>query len=150
MDLKNLFLNKELIYLDTCIFIFYFEANLKYADLCENIFENIEKNKIKIIASPLMLTELMVYPLKNQQTKIADKWLNFFKTCAWLEFKELTPQTALTAATIRANQNLKTPDSIHLATAIENNCQLFITNDLKYKELEELQILCLDDMLENY
>ena len=33
------------------------------------------------------------------------------------------------ATLLRANSNLKTPDALHLATAIETNCDEFWTND---------------------
>lgn len=48
---------------------------------------------------------------------------------------------------LRVNYNLKTPDAIHLATAIEHKADVFITNDKQLKKVKEIAILYLGDYL---
>lgn len=143
--LTNLLKDKKQVYLDTSIFIYYFQNHPQYADFCEQIFDFIENNNVMILLSPLVLTELLVDPYRKKEITISQDWVNYFKSSPQIKFMELTPEVALFAAYLRANYNLKTPDSLHLATAIENKCELFITNDLKLKRVQEIKVVCLGD-----
>ena len=51
------------------------------------------------------------------------------------------------AASLRANNSLKTPDAIHAATAMAVNCDLFITNDRGFRNLAELPVVILTEVL---
>ena len=59
-----------------------------------------------------------------------------------IETLDLDIEIAKRASGLRANYNIKTPDSIQLATAIESSCDYFITNDkkLRIKEIETVMI----------
>ena len=46
---------------------------------------------------------------------------------------------------IHTNSRLKTPDALHVATAVHAECSLFITNDDDFRRVEALPILILDD-----
>jgi predicted nucleic acid-binding protein len=50
------------------------------------------------------------------------------------------------SADLRAHYNLRTPDAIHVATAIEGQCDAFLTNDLGIKQVTEVRILVLDEL----
>jgi predicted nucleic acid-binding protein len=45
------------------------------------------------------------------------------------------------AAELRARYNLKTPDALQVATAIETGCNAFLTSDMRLKRITELRIL---------
>jgi len=51
------------------------------------------------------------------------------------------------AAEIRAQYQYRTPDAIQLATGLEHDATLFITNDKRLKNFLELTVLVLDDFL---
>jgi predicted nucleic acid-binding protein len=53
------------------------------------------------------------------------------------------------AANLRATTNPKTPDAIHAATAISVNCDLFITNDKGFRNLSNLSVIILSEILES-
>jgi predicted nucleic acid-binding protein len=55
-------------------------------------------------------------------------------------------QTAVRATDLRAKYNLRTPDAIHMATALELGCELFLTNDNGLKRVSEIQVLILDEV----
>ncbi|WP_296621566.1 PIN domain-containing protein [Marivirga sp.] len=50
------------------------------------------------------------------------------------------------AANLRANYNIKTPDSIQIATAIEKNADFFFTNDKNLSRVNEIEVLTLEDI----
>jgi predicted nucleic acid-binding protein len=53
----------------------------------------------------------------------------------------------LQAAQIRAKYNFKTPDAIFIATAIEEGAEVFITNDIRLKKMDEINCIVLSDYL---
>lgn len=51
-----------------------------------------------------------------------------------------------TAARLRATYNLKTPDSIQLATSIEADADCFLTNDVKLRAVKDLVVVTVDEL----
>ncbi|MZH46407.1 MAG: type II toxin-antitoxin system VapC family toxin [Nitrospinae bacterium] len=60
-----------------------------------------------------------------------------------LTWIDMSLEIADLGAQLRARYNLKTPDSILLATAIHSEASGFIGNDSKFKKVTELDILML-------
>jgi predicted nucleic acid-binding protein len=57
---------------------------------------------------------------------------------------ELLPHkrsTFETAALLRANYKIKLPDALHIATAIENHIEVFLTNDREIPSIPEITVL---------
>ena len=52
------------------------------------------------------------------------------------------------AATLRAQTNLKTPDAIHAATALNKGCTVFLTNDAALRKVPGLSTVVLKDVLD--
>jgi predicted nucleic acid-binding protein len=52
------------------------------------------------------------------------------------------------AARLRASSpGLHTPDAIHLATAMDASCEVFLTNDRRMKAAAPPAVISLDDLL---
>jgi len=51
------------------------------------------------------------------------------------------------AARLRATTNLKTPDAIHAATALNNVCTLFLTNDSQFRNVAGLPVVVVREVL---
>ena len=47
---------------------------------------------------------------------------------------------------MRARYNLRTPDALHVATAVPAGCDAMLTNDAQLKRVQELSILVLDEL----
>jgi predicted nucleic acid-binding protein len=57
-------------------------------------------------------------------------------------------RSLLVAATkLRVKYKLKTPDAIHVATALSINCNRFITNDKGFRNIAGLPTLILSELL---
>ena len=141
--------NQKELYFDTSIFIYYFQNDKKYSPVIDTIFSYLEKKKIKICISTLLLTELLVEPYKKQKLEIAEKWLDYLKTSNLVSILDVTPQIAINAAFLRAKYNIKTPDSIHLGTALNSQSfsSIFITNDKELKRVKEIKVFYLNDLI---
>ena len=80
------------------------------------------------IVSTVALTEFLTRPKARQSTAIRGAFETFFSS-AEIALVPVTAAIAIRAAEIRSNIGLKTPDAIHLATAIERFATMFVTTD---------------------
>ncbi|MBA1336031.1 MAG: hypothetical protein HPY66_1852 [Firmicutes bacterium] len=68
----------------------------------------------------------------------------FFRAFPNLLIKDVTQNVSVSAAKLRARHNLKTPDAIFIATAIEENAEAFITNDTRLNNVNNLNAMIID------
>jgi len=52
------------------------------------------------------------------------------------------------AARMRAKYQLKTPDAIHVASALGSQCDTMIGNDQNFKKVKEIHYIHLDQFVE--
>nr|HMS41138.1 type II toxin-antitoxin system VapC family toxin [Pyrinomonadaceae bacterium] len=77
--------------------------------------------------SPLTEMECLIMLLRQENELLITKFENWFRT---VEVLPLESEVFRNAAQLRADFNsLKTPDALHLATALHHNCDEFWTND---------------------
>lgn len=50
------------------------------------------------------------------------------------------------AADLRARYNLRTPDAVQIATAIDTGCDAFLTNDIALKRVTEICVIVLSEL----
>lgn len=136
MELKN----AKSIYLDSNCLIYYFENNSKYAQKVEDIFNLSIQNNIKLITCNLSLMELLVLPIKLKNKRIIKLYKNLDKHIPNFTFANVDEKTFVKAAEIRATTNFRSPDSIHLASSIVNNCDTFVTSDKQLQGFNQVKI----------
>ena len=135
----------HVVALDTCIWIYHFAENPDYLSLTTALLDEISHGK-PAVGSEITLLEVLVRPLQLDQQDIADEYqalLTHFPN-----FKLLLPNRdiLLQAAALRARYKLRTPDAIIIATAVLSGAGLIITNDLNWKRVEAIDVLCLDEL----
>lgn len=92
------------------------------------------------------MTEVLTRPLKLNNTKLAAEYRDILLYGGQFRLVPVTEGIAETAAQLRARYNLRTPDAIHVATALENGCDAFLTNDKGIQRVAEIRTLVLDDL----
>jgi len=129
------------IYIDTNLFIYYFENNPKYTSKVESIFEeSIDKN-IQLISSELLYLELLVLPNKERNNKILNLYKNIEDYMPSLKLINISKEILIGASEIRARYNYRSPDSIHLATAKVEKCKYFYGADKNLKSFKDVEIV---------
>ncbi len=112
--------------LDTNVFLSVKNKEDGY-EYCEKIINFIEDKQIDGILSTIVLIEVLVGFYQNSEKDEADR----FSSSAMLSY-DIIPvnlDIAQKAAQIRAQHNIKLPDAIISASAINSKSEFFITND---------------------
>lgn len=117
-----------LICLDSNVFIAALSSDETHSDTAQQIILALQANQLQVVYSTIVLGEVL-----GGSTWTADRLYidDFF---ASLENTELVPVTAAVARQagilrLSAGSKLKLPDAIHLATALDQKADVFITND---------------------
>ena len=134
------------IFVDTAPFIYALESNIKYSAKVQNMFAYYYNSFTPLFTSFLTFTEYCVVPYKeNNLRKITD--FESFISDAEIKILGLTKEIAEYASFIRAKyQGIKAMDALQLASAIQNHCDVFLTNDKQLRQVEEIKILLVDDL----
>lgn len=134
------------IYLDTQVIIYTVEANPNYYSLLQPLWLKFQTGEIELMTSELTLLETLVFPLKNANTILVSDYEQLLLSSD-IQLVPITQSVLRTAANLRANTHLKTPDAIHAATAIREGCTLFLTNDNGFRNVPNLSVVILSDVL---
>jgi predicted nucleic acid-binding protein len=136
-----------LLSLDTNALIYFVERHPRYHSLCDPVFESIENGGLKAVTSTLTLLEILVQPYRKKLDDLVLKFFALLTTYPNLKWVGLDADIADTAARLRADHRLKTPDAIQAATAICSGATGFLCNDAVFKRVKELDCLLLDECL---
>ncbi|MCO5248162.1 MAG: PIN domain-containing protein [Chitinophagales bacterium] len=72
---------------------------------------------------------------------------NILTTAPSIELYDVSSKVADQAAQLRAKYNLRTPDSIQLATCLEVGADYFLTNDHRLKIVSEIDVITMNDLI---
>lgn len=87
-----------------------------------------------------------MHPLKHGDESLAHEYNDVLLSSPYIFTIPVTPATAQAAAELRAASSLKTPDAIHLATAINHHADSFLTNDRDFGDIQGLEVLKVRDL----
>ncbi len=128
------------IYLDANSIIYLVEAvNPFHATVAARLLSHRTNPESHIVTSRLSLLECRIQPLRNADTRLLAKYTAFF-TMERLIISEVTADIIERATDLRVRYNFKTPDAIHLATAIEEKSDLFLTGDKALARCVEVNV----------
>lgn len=146
MRLTEALKNVAVLAFDTAPIIYFVEANPNYDALVTTIFERVESNDVTGITSVISLCEVLVHPIRNQNANLQERYREILQHSPSFYTKQISSSIAETDAELRAKYNLRTPDALQIATALENRCDAFLCNDKNLKRVTELKILILDEL----
>jgi predicted nucleic acid-binding protein len=134
------------LYIEAAPLIYYVEENETYADQMDLIVAYLENTPAEAVSSVITLTEVLTHPLRLDKTELVRQYRDILLNSESFRLVPVDAAIAETAANLRAQYNLRTPDALHIATAVASDCDAFLTNDLAIKRVTELRILILDDL----
>jgi predicted nucleic acid-binding protein len=131
---------------DTAPMIYFIERHSIYVSLVRVVMRQIANGDLVGVASVLVLTEVLVSPLKTDDDAPIKRYEAVLANSKDFQLVSINSVIARRAAELRATYNLKTPDALHIASAIVSGCDAFLTNDKGLQRVKETSILLLDDL----
>jgi predicted nucleic acid-binding protein len=139
-------LKGKAIFLDTAPLIYFIEGHSEFQKSLNLLFSLIDKGEILAITSTITLLEVLVKPLRENRLDLVDKYNEILTSSKGLDICDLNISVAKEAANLRSKYNLKTPDSIQIATAKVYSTDYFITNDQQLKSITDINGLVISDL----
>jgi len=133
---------------DTMIFIYHFEDHPLFAPLTEPLFEAVDRGDLSAEVSVLLAGGVLAAAKKAANNEILLRYRHIFSEFPNLTLHDADMQVMEKMSDLRVAYGLKTPDAIHMATALLNGAQAFVTNDAGLKRVNELDVLVLEDYVE--
>ena len=137
------------VLLDTSVLIYYLEDIEPYYLLSEEIFNEINDEKIKGFLSAISVTEFVTKPFADGNVTAVERFKQFLSLLS-IQVLTVTYEIAERAGELRSQYpSIRTPDALIVATALESGCDVFVTNDKNLKKLEEhgLTVIVLEDFV---
>lgn len=132
------------IALDTSLFIYLVERHPTFFPKVEPVFRELDAGTVKGIASVLTLLEVLVRPIEVGAIALANEFRDVVSAAPNLDLVVVDTNISELAAKIRAAHRFRTPDAIHLATAVHANADAFVTNDTRLASFTDLRVVTLD------
>jgi uncharacterized protein len=129
------------VYFDANVFIYLIEGYPTLETSLRDIRDSIFHGESNICTSELTLCEVLVPAFRANNTALLALYREFIEESGAFELIQTTRETYVRASLLRAQLGLKTPDAIHLATAIECGCKAFLSNDKQLKGTKEIEML---------
>src|SRR5262249_10392404 len=134
------------VYVDTNVVIYLVERIEPYLSASAPLWDALEAGTQTVVTSQLTLLEVLVKPLREGNAVVADLFRNILLSTAGLSCLPITRGILATAPQVRAQYNLKTPDAIHAATALDARSALFVTNDAAFRRVPGLNVAVLAEV----
>ena len=143
MELIDILKNKT-IYFDSNIFIYLLEGSDEFFVLLSDIQTLIENKDIRVFSSALVYTELIPPHAKQKNNKGIEHTIEFLNS---FNIVEPSKEILIHAGILRGETGMKTPDAIHVTTAIASACDIFLTNDKNIRTPKGLDKVTFSDYL---
>lgn len=137
---------EKIIAIDTPILIYLLQEDPHYYSDVRQLFEMIEKGQMKALFSIIGMIELFTGVLKKGRNDLVRDYKLLLSDLPHFEIYSIDETIVDLAAQLRAKNELKTPDAIHIATAIAKGADYFLTNDRRLKKIKEIKIITLNDI----
>lgn len=139
-------LQGHVVGLDTAPLIYLIEQNETYLRNVRAFFQAMSQGEFQVVTSTLTLTEVLVHPLRSGRLELAHQYREILLDQANLSIVPVSVAIAEVASELRATRNLRTPDAIQIATAIQENATFFLTNDVRLTAVPDVTVLVLDNL----
>lgn len=124
--------------LDTVVFVYFLEQHPAHYSKAKQLFQRIESGDMTGVISTLVFAELLVPAYRANDVERAETLLLLLTTFPNLQVAPLSAQISAEAARLRALHGMRTPDAIHVATALQMGVSGIVTNDKAFLRLAGL------------
>jgi predicted nucleic acid-binding protein len=132
-------------YIDTNIFIYFFNKDPKYFALASNLLQKCADREILGTVSQLVVAEILVLPYREKNFEAIARIKTFFDQNNFLQVSEHRAGFMEESAMIAGEKNLKLMDAMHWHAAVSSQCEFFISNDIAFKSMGPIEVVHLSE-----
>jgi predicted nucleic acid-binding protein len=129
------------IYLDSAPIIYLVEHVAPYEQQILALLQSTDA----LVTSELARLECRVKPIRGNDMDTLHDYDVFFQS-AFAKIVSLSSEVVDLATDIRASYNFSVADSIHLASALLAQCDLFVTSDLQIARYNQITVVVLSSL----
>lgn len=134
------------VYLDACTIIYLVEAASPFHEIARTrIVGLLRDQRSLLMTSHLSRLECRVGPLRARDSALLERYEQFFSRRR-VTIAEVSGSVIDLATDLRVKYELRTPDAIHLATALVETSDVFVTGDKTFARCGEIHIEVLTDI----
>lgn len=132
--------------IDSMVLIYHFEDHPRFGASAASLLHAAEEDRCRIVVSVLARLEVLVAPKRQGREDLCRRYREMFEGFPNLTVVAVDAEVVELAADLRAEHALRTPDAIHLATALHLAADAFVTEDRRHfpDEIRGLPILTLE------
>jgi uncharacterized protein len=131
---------------DSMVFVYHFEAHEPFGPAAGRLLQAAEEGRCHLVCSILTLLEVLVVPKRRGEAELCQRYREMFESFPNLTVLAMDAGIAEIASDLRAAHNLRTPDAIHLATALRMEADAFVTEDDRLRKSEAFRMLPLNEV----
>ena len=133
------------VFLDTAPIIYYLQKDKNFFEKTKEILLDLISNDAKLVTSDITTEEYCVYPLRNGETNLIEKFDSFIEQLQ-IEVVHTTEPLAKNAAMIRAEYpGFKAMDALQIASAQYSDCEVFLTNDKQLRHFKNIKVVTVEE-----
>lgn len=135
------------VYIDVNVFIYLLEGVEPWASSVQKMLLGMEAGNWQAVTSELSLAESLVRPFQLDRQDLVQLYKAALSPRDHLSVVPVDASTLVSAARLRAKHGFKLPDAIHAATALEQGCTAFLTNDTGFRRTPGIQCVLLSELV---
>ena len=128
------------VYVDTNVFIYFVEFENSLGDTAREWLDAVTATGRPIVVSRLTLLECIGKPAKDDDQELVQLYRSTLTKSPEIEMVELETHILESAALKGGKLGLKLLDAIHYFTALHLGCDLFLTNDARFRSTPDMRV----------
>jgi len=128
------------VYIDTNVFIYFLEFDDDLHRLARARIASFREAGVEIVISRLTFLECIYGASKAGDTAVVDLYRSMLTRNPAIGLIEMTSDILERAALNGGSLGLRLADAIHYFTALHCGCDLFLTNDRRFKLARSMQV----------
>jgi predicted nucleic acid-binding protein len=121
---------------DSMVLIYHFESHERFGRPAAALLSAAEEDRCRLVVSILGRLEVLVAPKRHGREDLCRRYSEVFEAFPNLTVAPVDAMVVEVASDLRAAHNLRTPDAIHLATAVDRGAGAFVTEDERHYPAE--------------
>ena len=125
---------------DTVIFIYLLEDRGARAERAERLLKDVEQGEAEAVFSSIGVVEILTGPKRLGREDLVARYKEYLAHFPHLTIAGINERIVDFASDLRARYRIRTPDAIHIATALDFGAEKFFTNDKGLRKIKEISV----------